>query len=989
MAKQDRRGIFFRFLPLIVVLAFCLTPIIWFINHPGVLINGSDTNFPLDPIVWFKRRLYIWNDVSNAGIVFASSLAGLLFHLLQVIAFSTGVGLQGTEIITLVFWFSGVAISSYCLSRLLWPKNIISQLVFVSLYTFNVYLFNTWENIKVANISLVIGLPLVLFLYYLLKERKVRLSLIVLLSGLVGLLISGSGINPAYFITIILGLLVVVVIDALTTDKGDSRWDIWRNFVVLVTVLVLVNSYWIFPTLKFIFFSHIQVRGLADIGFTNWLDSLSENTSLVNVLRLQGAWDWYAMDEAGFPLYIPYALNFFKSAPFVFYSFLLTGLAFLSLAFRLPEKRKLYATLASFLILGIFLVAGGHEPTGSLYKLLVRFLPFFSFFRSPWYIFSPFVVLALSGLVATLFEYLSEKTKWRLLIIVASFLVVGGNLFYTYPLITGKIFRPAQIDNFYIKFPGYIFDSAKWLSANAKGRVVGYPDDEIERFKWGYNAVEMVLSLVSSSETLFAPLSEPLPEVSKLVRQFYLSLKKDEVDSALSVAGKLNVDLILDKKDQISLAPELPNKVQGFTNSKFGEWYFFKIPSENFVPKIYSSSQVYFGYPFNRIDPAISALKGKDLLLNPNDSVVNHIENLKLAGGSIIYSINSQEKEMSEFLVQPNTFSSRAIDRDLSKVNFSFDVPADGSYKPTLEKYHLKEFGLNDSGELSVSLDGQRQKWVLNSQNDSFITYRSIDLKKGSHLISIDLTNLNQAQKISDMTLVRSPKDMAVGYEVANFDPMADYLIKFKYQHVYGDFPSVIVEQRTTSSPVKRKTENLPIFPEWIPFSFYYDPVRTDSRLSVVLNAPHLTDPLGTRINQQDMAIYKVFTNKLLLIGKNNSTVLSSPDVSFNKKSPVLYEGIVKKASGPHLIIFSENYSPEWDLKIENLNGSAILAQPTHFSANLFANGWYVNGTPEEYKFSIRYAPQKVFYAGFTLSGIVLIGSIGYYIYETLIKKHG
>jgi hypothetical protein len=229
---------------------------------------------------------------------------------------------------------------------------------------------------------------------------------------------------------------------------------------------------------------------------------------------------------------------------------------------------------------------------------------------------------------------------------------------------------------------------------------------------------------------------------------------------------------------------------------------------------------------------------------------------------------------------------------------------------------------------------------------------------------------------------------MAAGFEVVNFDPMADYLIKFKYQHIHGDFPSVIVEQRTSTSPVKRKTENLPIYPEWVPFSFYYDPVRTNSRLSVVLNAPYLTDPLGTRINYQDLVIYKVFTNKLLLIRKNDSVILSSPDILFDKKSPVLYEGIVKSANGPHVIIFSENYSPEWDLKIENLNGSAILTRPTHFSANLFANGWYVNGTPEEYKFSIYYKPQKVFYVGIVTSGIILISSIGYCIYDILIKKH-
>ena len=60
-----------------VIAAFCLTPVIWFWGRHDVLINGLDTNFPLNPLVWFKRRFFVWYGVANAGGNFSSSMSGI------------------------------------------------------------------------------------------------------------------------------------------------------------------------------------------------------------------------------------------------------------------------------------------------------------------------------------------------------------------------------------------------------------------------------------------------------------------------------------------------------------------------------------------------------------------------------------------------------------------------------------------------------------------------------------------------------------------------------------------------------------------------------------------------------------------------------------------------------------------------------------------------------------------------------------------------
>ena len=97
----------------VILVALCLVPIIWFIGRGDVLITGLDTNFPLDPLVWFQRRFYVWNGINNAGIDFSSSVAGVFFHFVQLAPYLLGLSLKNVEIVSLVFWFSAFVSSSF------------------------------------------------------------------------------------------------------------------------------------------------------------------------------------------------------------------------------------------------------------------------------------------------------------------------------------------------------------------------------------------------------------------------------------------------------------------------------------------------------------------------------------------------------------------------------------------------------------------------------------------------------------------------------------------------------------------------------------------------------------------------------------------------------------------------------------------------------------------------------------------------------------
>ena len=976
---------------LIVLAVFSLTPLIWFFGKEGYLINGVDTNFPLDPVVWFQRRFFVWNSVANAGGDFSSSVAGAFFHLIQVIPTVLGFNLQATQIISLVFWFSLIIFSSYTMAKAIFSKNVLIQILFVVLYSLNIYLFNTWENVKVANLALVSGIPFGIYLLLMAFRGKLIKIKLGLYSFFLGIVLSGSGINPSYFISFWIVVFIFFISDLIFNGGFKGFRLKFENFSVFSIFILLANAFWLLPTLNYIF-STIGPSGSIDkIGFTNWVQSLSENTSLLNVMRLQGAWDWYAVDTAtGLALYIPYATNFFLKLPFILFSFLITTLAILSFLVAKRGMGVLYSAFGLMFLVGVFLGSGTHPPTGFLFNWLFRHLPFFSLFRSPWYIFTPMTFLSLAGLTC-LFLY-NFKSK-RLLINFFVGILLVGNLFYSYPLITGKIFRPLRYDSFFVEFPDYVFEAQKFLKdADLKGRIIGYPDDEIERFEWGFTGIESILGLMIDGQTLFSSLNSPDAPVSRMIKDFYVNLKKGELNAAKKLAGKLNAEVIFEKRDQESLSPKLPSFFASGQSKTFGSWVFHKIPDDDFLGMISSAQNVYFGYPKDNSAKILQIIGKNDVLLNPDDTVGRTISEMVDKAGVAVVSQNSQANDLYDFLYTPSILSNRLSLRNLSFVEYSFEILKDGIYKPVLERYKLEEFGLS-TRSVSLTLDGEPVEWFSEEVTDSYIRFGRQSFKKGKHVVKIALNSkdLVREYKIEGegqfteeeasgknylSIFNKSQQDIFASFPVSSFDPMSSYIIQFGYQQIYGNNAQVLMSQGTSQTLVKSIIERLPNYPEWNYFSFYFDPVKTQSTLSVKLAAPWTKDPLGTKVRYDDLSVHKVFKNDLILVEEKNVTEISSPKVRFEKKSPVMYEAEVSGAKDPHILVFSENYSPIWVISLQDSSGGELQLKPLHFSANLYANAWYIEGAPENYRVRIYYKRQTLFNIGVFLtvvSGLAVV----------------
>lgn len=92
-----------------------------------------------------------------------------------------------------------------------------------------------------------------------------------------------------------------------------------------------------------------------------------------------------------------------------------------------------------------------------------------------------------------------------------------------------------------------------------------------------------------------------------------------------------------------------------------------------------------------------------------------------------------------------------------------------------------------------------------------------------------------------------------------------------------------------------------------------------------------------------------------------------STDISFVKMDPTKYEVHVS-ASKPFSLVFSESYDKNW---VAYIDGQQV-ADDSHFTANGYANAWYINKTGK-YTITLEFWPQNLFYIGSVISVITLI----------------
>jgi len=480
-------------------------PFIW-LRKPSFMINGVDTNFPLNPLVWFSERFYVWNPLINGGSDTSSSVSAIFFHGLQAFFYRHGFSLINTEKLTLIFWLLLLGFSIYFLFRTIQNiyfneiKSFASYLAAISaviFYVFNLFQMDVWKNVKVANLMLLIAGPLALAIVMRLQYKKLSFPAAIVWLTILLIVCAGMGLNPAYFFLFVFTLVSWLIFYFLS-ERIFARKDLKQQLSYALGTLLciaLVSAFWIMPLFSnMLGFTGEKVTTLQALGAQQWLDGLSQNTSILAVLRVLGAWDWYANGLGNLP-YVAFANVYFNNPFFIFYSLLIPLLAFCGFYIYRARYIAYYFTLLIFI--GLIFGTGSHEPFGTFYVFLSDHLPFFSFFRSPWYIFSYLTVLGYAVCIGLFVQYIVTRFRISASILVGLLLI--GNLIYTFPMIRGDIFRPYQtVGTYFVNIPQYVFDASSYLNTlPPETRVLLTPQTDVENYYWGYSGVTPLINLSS------------------------------------------------------------------------------------------------------------------------------------------------------------------------------------------------------------------------------------------------------------------------------------------------------------------------------------------------------------------------------------------------------------------------------------------------------------------------------------------------------------
>lgn len=504
----------YRFWPdLLFIAAAGATPLLWL--TPGTVVTGGDANFPLDPIAWFLGRSFIWNDLFNCGIPAAVNATSLFFHGLQALGVFVGLTLFHTQQAFYVFWFTALCASMYYLMAVLQGDrpNRCERLVAVCFYAYNPLMFNIWEACKAAELSALVAMPTLLAWVWLGAERRLPLWVVACRTVLLSLVVAEVGAGPPVLGAVLILPLAWVVARAVQAmvrkHPHTIRHDL-RALAVVAAAFTVVGAFWVLPY-GFEIFDQIVAEaqgGLSAFNLTNWLRGISTHTSLLNVSRLQGAWDWY-YDWNKEP-YVAYAKGYTANPILVFLS-----VAFPLLAYSAVVVRRQFSTLffAGLTLVMTILATGAHPPFGGLYLFFSERVPILSMFRSPYYKFGLLMILGYAYLIAVALRGWGERcqTLWRDRPLFRKswmaalgprywgLYLIGVNLLYCMPMLTGEIvYRHRTMPSIKLTIPPYVTATARWLADQpSEGRVLSMPKDSVDIYKWGYASIVHALHLAS------------------------------------------------------------------------------------------------------------------------------------------------------------------------------------------------------------------------------------------------------------------------------------------------------------------------------------------------------------------------------------------------------------------------------------------------------------------------------------------------------------
>ncbi len=228
-----------------------------------------------------------------------------------------------------------------------------------------------------------------------------------------------------------------------------------------------------------------------------------------------------------------------------------------------------------------------------------------------------------------------------------------------------------------------------------------------------------------------------------------------------------------------------------------------------------------------------------------------------------------------------------------------------------------------------------------------------------------------------------------LAFPISTLNKNSDYFVSFKYKQLTGKQAQFVVYSNNKTITDQRMTLKTDKNNNWQVYSqiLTAGTIIPDTKLYIYLP----TDGVNlTSIQLDDFKIFELPHLPSVQLGTADNR-LALPQLEYHRINDTKYEAEIRNLKEGRLLVFSDTYSPQWDAYVRSNKMSYKVPSTDHFLINGLVNGWKIDPStfPESmrnsdnsYSVTIEYAPQRSFYVGLLISGLTLISSIGYVVWD-------
>jgi len=673
-----------------------------------------------------------------------------------------------------------------------------------------VYMFNPWSLNRVGHFSIWIAYGLApLVLIFFMRSLQTRKVGYIVLTALLWCFASAS---PHFAIPMAVLLASWVIFSILFRVRTITRSEILSHVRITSLVVVfylLFSAFWVLPNIM----TGLQTGHIAPAGFLltdGILNSLSANSSLLNVFRLMGS--WFTLDVPNQPP------SGFLHYPWLIASFVLPLFAFASVLLNRNNKHCVYFLLLS--VFFILLARGMQGPFPSTYRWFVFDIPFFSdtfglAFResNKWeglvaLAFCFLIAFAIAALLQTGWRKRASRVGKSALVVVFILFLPFFALFVENPVrhLFADMYVPVEV-------PPEYHAVNNWLASESEDFKVSWPPDYGSGFTtWGARRIGNIgpFDVWSSSKPSLVDTVRRNP----LTRYywdytFYYALSHNKTDHFGKCLDPVNTRYVLYHKDIVwheaeaeSAIASLESQVDLEFVKQEGFYHIFE--NQDYAPHIFvlpENIAVWGGLnmltslnAIESFDPTSSSLlyldqsmqsdySSSDMIVLGSKANINDIALAQLDGKYLIapfdYTVRGYPHEAWSRVIPYDVFAWHFLLSEMGTPNpWDFDygrgmvascssghrlaIPVEVKHEGVYRLY-ARVLESPGGGEISILLDGQTIGSIdAGAQASNFVwkDLGEVPLFRGKH--SLTLENRSGFNAVNVLALM--PQEVAEGY---------------------------------------------------------------------------------------------------------------------------------------------------------------------------------------------------------------------------------